>query len=94
MTEYNSDLFVLSITEIFTVMPFLLLMCHFGENVTIAFEKVDETTCNIQWYLGPLELQRHFVMIQAMAQRPVHFQSVMSHTCSHASFQSVGFTAF
>lgn len=94
MTEYNSDLFVLSITEISTVMPFLLLMCHFGEKVTIAFEKVDETAWNTQWYLAPLELQRQFVMIHAMAQRPVHFRSVMSHTCSYESFKSVGFIAF
>lgn len=71
------------------LMPFVFLICHIGENVSTAYEKVHGATYNISWHLWPVEMQKFMSPMLLIAEQPVYFQSIIAMNCSHESFQKV-----
>lgn len=75
--------------EIFGLLPFLFLIFNCGENVTAAYDAINESVYNISWSVWPVELQRHLVPMLLIAGRPVYFDSIISLNCSRDSYKRV-----
>lgn len=48
----------------------LFLFCFLGDMVTIRSDMFNETLCNTDWYLFPIELQRMMAIFMATVQQP------------------------
>lgn len=87
--KHDVVLLFTSMSEMLSLLPFLFMMCHFGENVTIAFENLNESIYNISWYLAPVKLQKYLVPMLATSGESFYFESIASLNCSHQSFKKV-----
>ena len=84
------------------IMPLLLLIingiiafamvfiaCEIGQRMNDAFDKIDFTIDQSDWYLFPIGVQRMLPTIIAVAQQPVSLECFGSITCTREVFKNV-----
>lgn len=84
-------LLLIVITTTVAFLPFFFLICHFGENVTTAFAKLNVSIYDdIPWYLCPVNVQKCVGPMLMASHTPFHFRGIASLKCSHETFKKVG----
>lgn len=65
--------------------------CELGQRITDAFDEVNFTFVQFDWYLFPTEIKRMLPVIIANAQQPYEMECFGSITCSRDVFKNVRF---
>lgn len=84
------------------VLPLLLLIsngliafatvfiaCELGQRMTDAFDEIDSTICQFEWYLFPIEIKQILPTIIAIAREPVEVECFGSIACTREVFKNV-----
>lgn len=84
------------------VMPVLLLIlngivafttvfiaCELGQRISEAFEEIDYTREQFEWYLFPIEIKRVLMMIIVNAQQPVSLECFGRIICTRETLKNV-----
>lgn len=72
-------------------LSLVLVICEFGQRMSDAFEAIEYTIDQFDWYLFPIEFKRMLPIIIANAQQPVKLECFGSISCSREVFRKVGF---
>lgn len=67
----------------------VFFLCHFSENVSTSFEKLNDRLFECDWYLLPNELQRSFFITTIAVQEPIHIRGFGNVLCTRQSFKEV-----
>lgn len=70
----------------------VFIACELGQKMTDAFEEIDTTIGQIDWYLFPIEIKRMMLTIAANTQQPVTLECFGSIACTREVFRKVGIT--
>lgn len=65
------------------------IACEIGQQMNNAFNKIDFTLDQIDYYLFPIEIKRALPMIIVVAQQPVTLACFGDITCTRETFKSV-----
>lgn len=76
------------VSGLMALLPFLFLICHFGERLTGAYGDLKYCAYNISWYLYPVENQKSILAIVVATGKPIYFESALMN-CSHWTFKKV-----
>lgn len=87
ISDYLLIVSALSILSIW--LPLFYLLCDFGENVSIASGQLDGALFGHSWYLCPNNIQRCFMIMMMLAQKPVYMEGFARLYCSRETFKSV-----
>lgn len=68
----------------------VFIACELGQRMTDAFEEIEYTVDQFDWYLFPIEIQQMLLMTVANAQHPVSVECFASITCTREVFKNVG----
>lgn len=74
---------VIALTAVF-------IACELSQRMNDAFDGIDATIAQFDWYLFPIKIQRTLPMIIANAQQPVTLECFGSIVCSRQVFGKVG----
>lgn len=74
---------------VFVALPWLFVVCHFGDEVRIHFEALNESITQCVWYEFPLEMQKCMPMMIQMAQKPVFIGTFGEIHCTREVFKKV-----
>ena len=68
----------------------MFIACEISQRVNDAFNGLNLTIHQFDWYLFPIEIQRMLPMIIVVAQQPVTLECFGSISCSREVFKNVG----
>lgn len=60
-----------------------------GESVTHACGNLNGSIFRIPWYLCPVDLQKHVILVMAMAQKPAYLEGFAHINFSRETFKKV-----
>ena len=84
MVEFLRSLVILS-----AVYSWSLQFCYFGDKVTTAFDDLNETIYQCDWYLFPMEMRKYIPAILRMAQEPVQMHAFGTYHCTLETLKTV-----
>lgn len=67
----------------------IFCICFFGERVTNAFEDLEHTVYQCDWYLFPREIQKFVPTIMINVQQPVNIRIFGKFNCTLRTFKQV-----
>lgn len=67
----------------------VFIACELGQRMTDAFDEINDTLDQSNWYLLPIEFQRILPMIMVNAQQPVFLECFGSIGCTRDVFKNV-----
>lgn len=67
----------------------ILLICDFGEMVTIKFDSFDMDLWQCDWYLYSIEMQRIYKIFMSHTQLPTNIRGYGDIKCTRDTFQKV-----
>lgn len=67
----------------------VFIACELSQRLNDAFDEIDITFGQSDWYLFPIEIRRMLPMSYAVAQQPVSLECFGSATCTREVFESV-----
>lgn len=67
----------------------MFLFCNSGQEVSTAFEEINDEIYQCNWQEFPLKIQRMFPIIMIVAQGPVYIESTGSFVCNRETFNKV-----
>lgn len=82
-----------SITTIFTALFWFFLLCDTGEELTSQFQSISYLIYDSPWYDFPLNLQKYYPMMLAIAQKPIYLQGI-GNRCTRKTFKRVYYYFF
>lgn len=68
----------------------VFIACELGQRINCAFDDINHTIEQSEWYLFPGEIKRMFPVIIANAQEPVSLECFGSIACTREVFKNVG----
>lgn len=68
----------------------VFIACELGQRITDAFDGIDCTIDQLDWYLFPIEIKRVLPIIIVSAQQPVSVGCFGSIICIRVVFKNVG----
>lgn len=84
-------MFVNGMSCLFVFLPFFFLVNNIGENVSIAFDAVNESMYEMKWYACPLDLQKYFIPMIGITQRSHRIPVFAVYDCCRDTFKRVRF---
>lgn len=78
---------ILAIALVFAV-------CAIGQKLSNTFTDIVDVTCQLDWYLYPMKIQRSLIPILTYVQKPVVIEFFGSFSCSAEQFKKVKFKDF
>lgn len=63
--------------------------CEIGQRFSNAYEKIDDQTGELNWYMLPMEIQRMLTTIMINTQQPIFVKCFGSTACSRETFKKV-----
>lgn len=60
-----------------------------GQRVETTFDEINDSFCQLNWYLYPIEVQRMLIPILIYTEKPVVINFFGSITCSREQFKKV-----
>lgn len=73
-----------------TGLALVFIACELGQRINNAFDEIDSTIEQFDWYLFPIEVKRILPMIIVIAQQPIALECFGSIACSREIFEKVG----
>lgn len=70
-------------------LALVFIICELGQSLSNAFDEINVTINQFDWYLFPNEIQRVLPMIIAHAQQPVLVECFGSIACTRDAFKNV-----
>lgn len=67
----------------------IFIVCEFGHQLTMQFNKFDEELFQCNWYLFHIELQQMLVTVMANTQQLAYMQGFGNIQCTRNSFKEV-----
>lgn len=86
--EHGMPLLLLTLSGIIS-LALVFVACELGQRMGDAFEEIDYTIEQLDWYLFPMEIQRMLPMIIAIAQPPVLLECWGNIACTRDVFKHV-----
>lgn len=71
------------------VITVCFVLCHYGERVTIEYEKINISIYRMCWYSMPIGVRKKLPTMMAMSQRPVYLKGFATIQCTHEFFANV-----
>lgn len=71
-----------------SMFPFFLF-CHFGGKVTQQFEDIGDAVYQLEWYRLPLNMQKNFQVVIALAQKRIYMRGYGDTRTTHSVFKKV-----
>lgn len=89
---HRGDIMILLVPVINGIIGLILafIACEIGQRTGNAFDKIDFTIKQFDWYLFPIEIKQMLPMIIAVAHQPVSLECFGSITCTKEVFKNVG----
>lgn len=81
-------LLLLILTGFFSFV-LVFIVCELGQSMCNAFDEINVTINQFEWYLFSTEIQRMLPMITANAQQPVLVECFGSIACTRDAFKNV-----
>lgn len=78
-----------SILQAFYGFGGLIVICEIGQRVTNAFEPIEDTFKEFDWYSFPMRIQRKLPIIWSLAQKPITLNCFGGISCNRESFKMV-----
>lgn len=75
----------------FAAMPWMFLICYFGDEVRIHFSSINESLQSCAWYAFPLEMQKCIPITMQMAQKAVYVGNFGEIHCTREIFKKVNY---
>lgn len=72
-TDIDTIILFISIFETFYALGMLFFVCELAQQMSIAFEGINNTFHQINWHLFPIDAQKLLPIILINVQRPVNF---------------------
>lgn len=69
----------------------IVLACELGHQLSDAFEEINHTIAQLDWYQFPAKLWQILPIIMASAQQPIRIEVFGSISCSRTDLRQVGF---
>lgn len=90
MLKYGAVVDIVQISiMIFCYMALLLIICHFGGNITKQFEEVGDVGFQLSWYNLPLDIQKDLLLIIYLAQKQIYLRGFGDTRTTHTVFKKV-----
>lgn len=84
-----SYLLLQSIMTTTAIVLIIFIFCYYGNMVTWECNSIPISAYETLWYLYPIHLQKHIILILQRSQRPFYFTGFEMTTCSLQSFTNV-----
>ena len=75
----------------FWAVALVFVVCELGQRFSNAFNELDRSISQIDWYLYPYKVQRMLPMIMIYAQRPITLKCLGGLECGRETFERVRF---
>lgn len=87
----NDSLLLITIAVLDMCISFGItyIICEIGQQITNAFEEIEDVIGQIDWYLFPIEFKRMFPMFVNAAQQPMEIACFGSVPCSRGTYKKV-----
>lgn len=82
-------IFSSGLSSVAIFVPFFLVVCNIGENVTISFDKINESIYDIAWYECPVNLQKYLIPMIMASEKPLHIHVFGKYECCRDTFKEV-----
>lgn len=80
---------MIPVGEAFIALFTAFSACEIGQRLSYAFDRINRTLDQSDWYLLPLELKRIFPMFVGITQQPIELECYGSITCVRPVFKDV-----
>lgn len=70
-------------------LPFFFVVNNVGENVTTAFDSMNEAMYVVTWYGIPIELQKYLIPMLLSTEAPMRVPVFANSCCSRGTFKEV-----
>lgn len=89
---HSGDITVLVLPFINGIFAFgtVLIACEIGQRMNEAFDKINFTIDQFNWYSFPIGMQQMLPIIIAVAQQPITLECFGSIKCTREVFKKVG----
>lgn len=67
-------------------------ICKFGDDVTHRFQDIFNSIYECPWYEMPINIKKHFPMMMAFSQKPIHIYGCLNIRCTRVTFRKVSNT--
>ncbi|XP_031634447.1 uncharacterized protein LOC116347847 [Contarinia nasturtii] len=85
----NWATFILALLKLYWSFLLIFLFCYYGQEVSTAFEELDDEIYQCEWYEFSYKVQRIFPIMMIVAQETVNVESTGDFVCNRVTFNKI-----
>lgn len=88
-TNPGVALIVGNFLALFWLLALMYILCQFGQQLTDEFVAFEQTIYESYWYLFTMDVQRLFIIVTMLSQKPVELKGFGNIHCTLETFKNV-----